>query len=121
MRSLTKIVFERNNLQGTLPDYQLPNMEWLQIGGMILNSPLPSFDGLPQLKLLALQELGLSGSLPSFAKNKNLQQIRFPYNKLTGTVPNFSNLTSLVLMVLTNNHSLARYHYLRQQTSHTPS
>jgi len=93
-----------NNLEGTLPNLNLPNLTVLAIEDHGLNGVIPNFSNLPSLTTLNLSFGYLSGNIPNFSNLPNLIEIDLAYNNFTsGTIPNFSNLPNLRYLVLNNN------------------
>ncbi len=84
-----------NNLNGTLPDLNLSNLEELDLDRNQLNGPLPDFSNMPELELLTLSGNPLSGPLPDFSTLPNLEVLRCNGTQLSGAIPDFSNLPRL--------------------------
>jgi len=83
-----------NNLSGTIPNPNLPNLTTLNFYYNSLSGSVPNFTNLPNLQQLGLGSNQLTGNIPDF-NLPNLQQLDLGGNKLTGTIPNFNNLPNL--------------------------
>lgn len=92
-----------NNLIGTLPNLQLPQLQLLSIGYSQLTGTLPDFDGMPKLKELGLPENELTGTIPNFSHLPNLEALSLRGNKLAGTIPDFDHLSNLHVLYLGKN------------------
>jgi Secretion system C-terminal sorting domain len=87
-----------NNLNGTIPNLNLPNLQTLSLqrgafANAFLSGTIPNFN-LPNLVTLNLQSNQLSGAIPNF-NLPNLVNLYLSSNQLSGTLPNF-NLPKLV-------------------------
>ncbi|TAL68678.1 MAG: hypothetical protein EPN82_10395 [Bacteroidetes bacterium] len=94
------IFLHANNLTGTLPELNLPDLEILYLAIGNLSGSIPSFN-LPSLKELTLFELNLTGEIP-ILNLPNLQYLNLRLNKLSGNIPDF-NLPKLRSLYLTEN------------------
>ena len=90
----------RNNLIGTIPNLNFPNLEILALPFNQLTGTLPNFN-LPKLEVLGLPENQLTGTIPNF-NLPNLAILSLSQNQLTGTIPNF-NLPKLKNLMLDKN------------------
>ena len=95
------LILVNNQLAGTIPNFNLPNLQTLNIGNNQLIGSVPNFN-LPQLKDLSLYFNQLIGQIPNF-NLPNLEFLNLSGNQLSGIVPNF-NLTNLKKIAITNNH-----------------
>ena len=99
------IALTLNNLSGTIPNLNLPNLESLSLGGNQLIGNIPNFN-LPKLIRLNFQENQLNGSIPNF-NLPNLEELGLNKNQLSGTIPNFNfpkiRVLSLALNQLSGN------------------
>jgi hypothetical protein len=95
-----RLSLERNNLVGTLPNLNIPNLVWLYMYENKLSGTIPNFN-LPNLVELVLVRNQLTGTIPNF-NLPNLKQLHLATNNLTGTIPNF-NLPNLVGLLLSQN------------------
>jgi gliding motility-associated-like protein len=86
-----------NNLTGTIPSLNLPNLQLLHLSGNKFVDTIPNFN-MPNLQRLQLQGNQLTGSIPNF-NMPNLEILSLFDNQLTGTIPNFNmpNLQGLWL------------------------
>jgi Secretion system C-terminal sorting domain len=89
-----------NNLVGTIPNINLPNLQKLILVGNKLSGSLPNFS-LLNLQELELSYNQLSGNIPNF-NLPNLQGLGLGSNQLSGNIPNF-NLPNLQGLVLSSN------------------
>lgn len=80
-----------NNLEGTLPNLSLPNLQVLRISGGEIDGPLPDFANLPELETLDLSQNHISGTIPDF-QLPNLKNLDLSDNDLTGQIPDFSGM-----------------------------
>ncbi|MBD1209148.1 MAG: leucine-rich repeat domain-containing protein [Ignavibacteria bacterium] len=97
---IKELDLSRNNLNGTISNFNLPNLQRLDLSYNELSGAIPSFD-LPNLKVLSLGDNLLGGTIPNF-NLPNLQYLSLSSNFLSGVIPNF-NLPNLQYLSLTNN------------------
>jgi Leucine-rich repeat (LRR) protein len=97
------VFYTGNNLTGRLPNSvnNLSNLQILCLSGNQLNGTLPNFN-LPNLRLLYISDNRLGGSIPSSLEySTNLEELGLPNNQLNGQIPsqlgNLSSLTGLYL------------------------
>lgn len=83
-----------NNLSGSLPELNFPNLIFLDLQGNKLKGKLPAFSQTPSLQNMWLGVNQFTGSIPSF-RLPNLKDLLLGQNQLTGTLPDFSSLTAL--------------------------
>jgi Secretion system C-terminal sorting domain/Leucine Rich repeats (2 copies) len=95
---VSTILLSNNRLIGTIPNFNLPNLQSLGLNNNQLTGNIPNFN-LPNLQSLWLYQNQLSGSIPNF-NLPNLQNLFLGNNRLTGSIPNFNlpNLQSLYLV-----------------------
>ena len=91
--NIGELDLSNNNLSGTLPNLNLPQLQSLTLSGNNLSGQVPDFSGLPQLRYLDLSYNNFSGIIPNFALPQ-LLALSLDGNSLT-TLPNFSNLPFL--------------------------
>jgi Leucine-rich repeat (LRR) protein len=101
--NLQYLALNENLLSGGIPNFNLPNLEYLALTGNNLSGSIPNFDKLPQLKYLYIGNDHLTGTISDFNKLPNLLVLGCGGNSLTGTIPNFSNLSSVATLYLNNN------------------
>ncbi|MGB1204730.1 MAG: DUF7619 domain-containing protein [Chitinophagales bacterium] len=96
-------------LEGFLPDLNLPNLEELTLFNNKLSGEIPNFSNLPSLKRLYLGNITVSswanefaGNIPDFSNLPNLEELHLGQNRLSGEIPDFSNLENLKKMELGN-------------------
>ena len=94
---VTGIRMENNNLDGTLPNLDMPNLMSLNLRGSKLHGTLPNLN-CPNLIGFYLTNSQITGSIPNF-NFPNLQVLMLYANQLTGPIPNFNfpNLTALLI------------------------
>jgi Secretion system C-terminal sorting domain/Leucine Rich repeats (2 copies) len=96
---ITNLKLENNNLNGHLPNLNLPYLDTLNLGHNLLTGNVPNLN-LPNLIYLDLYNNHLTGSIPDLNCPK-LRYLILANNQLTGKVPNFNcpNLIELALSV----------------------
>lgn len=94
---VTGIGMENNNLEGTLPNLDMPNLVSLNLRVSKLRGTLPNLN-CPNLTWFYLTNSQITGSVPNF-NFPNLQVLMLYANQLTGPIPNFNfpNLTALLI------------------------
>ena len=97
---VSTISLDNNNLAGTLPNLNLPNLTLLYLYENKLTGGIPNFS-MPNLKTLYLMTNQLTGSIPNF-NMPNLEYLYLNHNLLTSSIPNF-NLPKLKTLGLYNN------------------
>jgi len=98
--NLQELGLSGNQLSGNIPNFNTPNLQELGLSGNQLSGNIPNFN-LLNLRGLDLSYNQLSGSIPNF-NLPNLQQIRLFHNQLSGSIPNF-NLPSLQRLDFSSN------------------
>ncbi len=89
---------EFNNLNGTIPDLNLPTLDTLDLARNSLSGSIPDFSNLPNLTILWVDFNNLSGSIPDFSNLPNLVSFWCYTNSLSGSIPDFSNLPNLKVL-----------------------
>ncbi len=89
-----------NQLRGTIPNFNLPNLARLRLSVNELSGTIPNFN-LPKLSELDLSNNPLSGDIPNF-NLPNLEYLTIAHNQLTGMLPNF-NLPNLIWLYIGDN------------------
>jgi hypothetical protein len=91
------INLENNNMMGTLPNLNLPNLELLAMRNNRFSGTIPNLN-CPNLRYLYLAANQFTGTIPVF-NCPNLSILMLYLNQLTGTIPNFNypQLTALHL------------------------
>ncbi|HQU94959.1 MAG TPA: gliding motility-associated C-terminal domain-containing protein [Saprospiraceae bacterium] len=92
---VVSLLFSDNNLNGQLPNLQLPKLKKLILSRNHLNGSIPDFSYCPELEQFEVQLNQLSGEIPDFTNIPKVWDINVGGNKLYGTIPNFSNLPNL--------------------------
>ncbi len=98
--SIKSIVLNNNNLSGTLPVLNFPELEVFDVYGNSLTGTIPTLT-MPKLTALWLSINQFSGSVPDFNMPK-LIDLRLRKNELSGKIPAFAN-TNLKTLFLENN------------------
>ncbi len=95
---VSQLNLDNNNLVGTIPNLNLPNMVILNLSNNKLTGAIPTFNNSTNLIQLFLSNNQLTGSVPNF-NFPNFSILKLDGNKLTGAIPNFSgvNLTTIDL------------------------
>jgi Leucine-rich repeat (LRR) protein len=96
-----KLYLISNQLSGSIPNFNLPNLKELWLYGNQLSGSIPNFN-LPNLQSLQLNNNQLSGNIPNF-NMPDLQSLLLHYNQLSGSIPNFTNLPNLQYLSLGGN------------------
>jgi GEVED domain/Domain of unknown function DUF11/CARDB/Secretion system C-terminal sorting domain len=94
------VVLPNNNLVGTLPNLNLPNVIYFGLDDNKIGGTMPNLS-LPNLTQLFLSKNQLNGAIPNF-NFPNVTDIYLGENQLSGTIPNF-NLPKLTGLFLYNN------------------
>ncbi|KAL3748711.1 hypothetical protein ACJRO7_009880 [Eucalyptus globulus] len=103
LSSLTSLVLQGCNLQGTFPTtiFKLPRLQLLDLScNLELSGHLPEFDLGSPIKSLFLSETNFSGSLPASLGNLAfLNEFYIGHSNFTGNVPSsIGNLTQLTML-----------------------
>jgi Leucine-rich repeat (LRR) protein len=98
---VVNILLGNNQLKGTIPQFNLPNLEKFSLFGNDLNGSIPDFN-LPALQELSLYQNQLSGPVPTFSKLINLRYLNIAENKLSGNFPDFKLPKLEILEILYN-------------------
>ena len=110
LKSLKKIDFAGNSLEGTIPDLgKLNTLEFISFYDNNLNGTLPeSLGQMINLKVMCFGKNNFQGTLPqSLGQLNKLQVLDLSYSRLEGTIPDgFRNLTSLEHISLQQNSNL---------------
>jgi hypothetical protein len=94
------IELRANNLAGTIPNLNLPNLDVLSLAENALNGSIPALH-LPLVQSVALGRNQLTGNIP-YLNCPNLKGFYVPSNKLSGSIPNL-NCPQLVFIDLSDN------------------
>ncbi len=101
LAELTTLTLSRNQLTGSIPNFNLPSLTWLELTDNQLTGQIPPLD-LPNLSLLRLGMNQLTGTLPSFDGMPTLNTLVVCPNDLVGapltfgTAPPNLELSSVV-------------------------
>lgn len=97
------LALQTNNLKGSLPNLNLPELRTLKLGFNQLYGTIPNFTYLSKLKDLYLCTNKLTGNAPEFTFLKNLTELDLSNNQLSGNIPDF-HLQKLKTMNLAANY-----------------
>ncbi len=100
--NLTQSALVGNNLTGTLPELNLPELNYFNVKNNAINGTIPSFSGCPNLRVLFLGNNNFSGEINNF-NLPNLLYFSAPNNMLMGSLPAFTYCTELSAIALQNN------------------
>ncbi len=89
-------------LLGSLPNLNLPYLEYLNLNGNNLDDTIPNFTYLVNLRILYLNDNSFSGNAPSFDSLNNLRKLDLDGNSLAGSIPDF-HLPNLLELDLSYN------------------
>ena len=92
------IKIDDNNLNGEIPNLDLPNLQRLGLSDNLLIGQIPDFNNLQKLESLSLGRNRLSGEIPNFQFLDSLNSLQMGVNLFTGNLPNFSNLSNLTII-----------------------
>ena len=101
---VNQLNLNNNNLVGTLPDLNLPNLTNLELGDNILSGNIPDFSYLTNATVVNLYQNNFNGSIPNFSNLNSVTQLMLDRNNLSDTIPNFTNLGTLQQLFLGNNN-----------------
>ncbi len=93
---------QTNNLNGKIPELNLPELEILRLGFNQLSGSIPNFQLMPKLQDLFLSTNKLVGKMPPLEELKSIKEIDISLNQLSGAIPEISS-ASLGLLNLSNN------------------
>lgn len=93
---------QTNNLNGKIPDLNLPELKVLRLGFNQLSGSIPNFQLMGKLEELFLSTNKLVGKMPPLEELKSIKEIDFSVNQLSGVIPDISS-ASLEILNLSNN------------------
>ncbi len=98
-------IAENPNLEGSIPDLALlPNLKELNLAWNNLSGTLPTFEGMVNMTSIGLNgNAGISGEI-NIDTLPNLVSLSLNYIGFTGTVPDFEGFESLEILRLNNNN-----------------
>lgn len=99
---VTRISFTFNNLQGTIPEIALGELEEIRIVDNMGLQDLPKFINTPKLKKIEINKCGISRMIPDFKEVKSLEYLDLVDNRYFGHIPNY-DLPNLEVLWLTSN------------------
>jgi gliding motility-associated-like protein len=100
LKNLKGLFLSKNQLNDTIPNLILPELQFLWLDNNIIGGTIPNFN-LQNLQTLILSENFLTGTIPNFNLPK-LSFLSLQINRLTGAIPNF-NLPNLRYLYLNGN------------------
>jgi len=83
-----------NGLNGTIPELDLSELTFLDLGFNSLSGDVSIFDNLKKLEYLNIWSNNFSGTIPNLQLPK-LRRLDIGYNNFSGSVPNFSGMPEL--------------------------
>jgi hypothetical protein len=98
--NLRSLILSRNQLSGSLPNFNFPSLQYLQLETNQLSGNIPNFN-FPNLLVLTLHSNRLTGNIPNF-NLPSAKAILLDFNQLIGNIPNF-NLPNLEILWLNGN------------------
>lgn len=103
------LVFDGLSLSN-ISDYDIPSLEELYINSPSnVNSEVPEFSNLPELRLLYINDTnsfgsGAFGNIPNFSNLKKLEILVLSGSEFDGDIPKFDNLPNLKYLSLRSNN-----------------
>ncbi len=101
---VTKVELPGNNLNGVLPDLDLPFLRSLNLSRNAISGDLPKLNNLPDLRFLNLSQNTMSGQLTELMNSDLLIDIRLNDNSFSGAIPSFQGITTVQNLYLQNNN-----------------
>lgn len=92
-----------NNLSGTLPELNLPQLKTLILTGNELSGPLPDLNTYPNLEQLGVAFNQFTGPLPDFSTVPKLRNFRGSYNQFSGNLDKLADLDEIEIFTASNN------------------
>ncbi len=89
------LILGSRNLDGNLPDLDLPNLIFFRCTDNELTGSIPDFSYLVDLTYFDCSVNDLTGEIPNFSSLENLEYFYCVNNKLSGSIPDFSSLPNL--------------------------
>eukprot|EP00002_Diphylleia_rotans_P021929 TRINITY_DN4282_c0_g1_i2.p1 TRINITY_DN4282_c0_g1~~TRINITY_DN4282_c0_g1_i2.p1 ORF type:complete len:2179 (+),score=379.84 TRINITY_DN4282_c0_g1_i2:67-6603(+) len=101
--SIVHLVLSDNMISGHIPEFDLPNLEILDLGyNQLVGATIPNLQSAPKLKEITLRTNNLIGTLPSFNHLEGLVVLDVNNNNLNGTIPVFLQ-TGMKILDLSGN------------------
>lgn len=103
--TVTRLLFDRNNLRGDLPSLSgLPDLEWLMVQNSFLTGRITTqLEGLRKLQIIQLSWNQFEGSIPALDEFRDLKVLQMAGNGLTGLIPPLHTFKSLEDILLRDN------------------
>jgi len=95
LSELKELHLSYNQFNGSIPNFNNPKLEILDLVSSNFNGSIANFDNVPLLRELYLARNQLAGTIPNFEHIPLLEKLSLSRNQLTGIVPNFDNLPLL--------------------------
>lgn len=102
-QAVNDIDLSGKGLTGTIPDFNLPELDRLLLNENDLEGVIPDFSGIPKLYVLYLSDNQLTGEIPNFSNISELTTLYISNNQLSGVIPDFNNLPLLKGLLLSYN------------------
>lgn len=96
------IRLDDNELTGVIPDFNLENLEWLDLSDNNISGSIPTLSQCTKLIILDINSNLLTGSIPALNSDE-LGTLRLNDNQLEGEIPDLEELTKLSSVYLQNN------------------
>ncbi|KAI3499759.1 hypothetical protein L1887_35568 [Cichorium endivia] len=104
-RELRHLSVRGNKVAGDLPEFDCPNLEYLDLSANNFSSGLPSFRDCSGLQYLDLSSNKFSGDISvSLSSCKRLSFVNLTQNQFAGEIPSFPVDGSLQFLYLSTNH-----------------
>ncbi len=100
---VTAILLSDNNLQGNIPDLNLPFLVKLDVSDNNMLSTLPAFSKVQKLQHLNISKNRFHGSLPALKNSAGMEVLIANHNRLDGSLPDYSHMTEIQILNLANN------------------
>lgn len=100
---VTSITLPDNNLQGNIPDLDLPFLIKVDVSDNKMLSKLPAFSKVKNLQHLNISKNRFHGSLPLLKNSPKMEIFLANNNQLDGSIPDYSHMTELQSLNLSDN------------------
>jgi hypothetical protein len=99
---LGDLSLNHNNFSGLLPQWDLPELLYLNLASLPLHTTIPAdwWDRMPGLYIVDVSGCGLTGPIPDASQLRTFERIILTDNQLTGGLP--TNISSAVYSVANN-------------------
>jgi len=103
MKNLVFVDISENQLDGELVDFDLSQLQTIDLSNNLISGNIPNFSKMPSVKRIVLNRNRLEGAIPDFSMIPNLLTLRCAENLLEGTIPEFNFLEQLIELDLHGN------------------